>query len=205
LTAKERRLKASDTYRTARRFSGWLAVLAFLVFPAFMQGATARGDTGEETREYVLKAGFLYNFAQFVDWPEEKSASPAHSGEFVICVAGVDPFGDILDKLAAKRRIKGSPVSIRRDAAAEAPRECHILFIGASESARLEPILRRAETAPVLTVGDTPGYAARGVGINLVIRDNKIRFEINRGSLEKHGLKASSEILDLAIRAEGRS
>jgi hypothetical protein len=76
---------------------------------------------------------------------------------------------------------------------------CHIVFVSNSEKAIIDQIVSRATSSPVLTIGDTEGYFNSGIGINFIVKDNKIRFEINNSSIMKSGLKVSSELLDLAI------
>ena len=41
--------------------------------------------------------------------------------------------------------------------------------------------------------------AARGLAVNLVEREGRIRFEINRAAAARAGLRISSQLLDLAL------
>lgn len=77
-------------------------------------------------------------------------------------------------------------------------RECSVLFISASDSGNLSQILEGIKGAPVLTVGDTEGYAGRGVVVNFFLEDNKVRFEINVEASRLAGLTISSQLLKLA-------
>jgi len=52
----------------------------------------------------------------------------------------------------------------------------------------------------VLTVGDTSGFIESGGGINFLMEENKIRFDINLTAAEKAGLKIRSQLLRLAKR-----
>src|SRR2546430_3260611 len=58
--------------------------LALLLIAGGLLGAAA------PVSEYQLKAVFLFNFAQFVEWPP--AALPGDSAPFVIGVLGKDPF-----------------------------------------------------------------------------------------------------------------
>jgi len=51
---------------------------------------------------------------------------------------------------------------------------------------------------PILTVGETPGFAERGGVIRLVLEDNKVRFEVNVDAAHQAGLTISSRLLTLA-------
>ena len=50
-----------------------------------------------------------------------------------------------------------------------------------------------------LTISDNGGYGKEGVIINLLLIKDYIRYEINRETLKKSGLKMSSLLLDSAI------
>ncbi len=82
-------------------------------------------------------------------------------------------------------------------------KSCRILYISSSESSRLGEILKNIEGQPVLTIGNTRGYAKRGVDINLFKQDGRLRFEINHDAVLKSGLTLSSELLALGILVEG--
>ena len=75
---------------------------------------------------------------------------------------------------------------------------CEILFISASERGRLPEILDELRTAPVLTVGESENFAARGGGVQFTLEDNHVHFFINVDATERAGLKVSSKLLSLA-------
>jgi len=156
------------------------------------------------TRAYVIKAGFIHNFTKFIQWPPE-SNSFENFNDFNLCVMGKNPFGSILDRLAEKHTVKGRSISVKTDISLPETESCHILFIGQSENSKIERIVDHLKNYPVLTIGDTEGYAQRGIGINLMIVGNKVHFRINRKAIEYTGLKISSELLELATIVSGRA
>jgi hypothetical protein len=155
-----------------------------------------------ESREYIIKAGFIYNFTKFIQWPAEINSQIKKNGTN-LCIAGNDPFGSILENTAEKLLQKGKVLKIKRGISLSNISQCSILFISQSEKSRIDKIVTYANTFPVLLIGDTPGYAEGGVGINFFIRNNKIHFEINKKAAALSGLKISSELLDLARIVEG--
>lgn len=157
----------------------------------------------QESREYVLKAGFIYNFTKFIKWPNEVSQAIESDG-LNLCVIGKDPFGKILDQLSQRSLSKGEKIFIKRFQSSQDAKSCHILFISGSEKVQLSLILDKIDGLPILLIGDTPQYAERGVGINFFVGGNKIRFEINQKAVERRGIKISSELLNLAMIVEGR-
>ncbi len=150
-----------------------------------------------QPQEYEVKAAFLYNFANFVKWPE--TAFTDAQSPFCICVIGDNPFGQALNMLAEKKIQKRELVIRHCHKMEEACRgRCHILFISASLKEKLPEILRISQRHNMLTVSDIPGFAEQGGVIGLVTVKNKIRFEINLKAAERHGLVISSRLLKLA-------
>jgi YfiR/HmsC-like len=153
-------------------------------------GLSMAGETGNE---YEVKAAFLFKFVSFVEWPKDVPAIPVG-----ICVLGQDPFGQELERVVKGKSINGRDFLIRRVKTADAAGDCHILFIGASESNRLPQILIRLRGVPVLTVGDLAGFCESGGTINLVVSDNRVQLEINPAAAERARLLVSSRLLSLA-------
>jgi len=147
-------------------------------------------------REYMIKAGFLYNFAKFVDWPEEvfeNSSTP-----LIIGILGEDPFGNDLDQIIKKKTVKERSILIKRLKTLDELKVCHILFISASEKSHLSKVISKTKDWHVLTVSEMEGFAELGGIINFTKEGNKIRFEINLDAAEQSGLKISSRLLKLA-------
>lgn len=146
--------------------------------------------------EYQVKAVFLFNFAQFVDWPAE--ALPDADTPLVIGVLGDDPFGGLLDRTVGDERLRGRPFEVRRYQSVDEVKTCHILFIGESEGDRPEGILAGLKHRPILTVSDANGFAQRGGMIRFVTDRNRIRLQINLVAAEAAHLTISSKLLRVA-------
>jgi hypothetical protein len=149
-----------------------------------------------QTNEYQVKAAFLYNFAKFVEWPQEAFAQP--DAPIVLGVLGEEPFGGALDQVIKGKAVNGHPLAIKRLKWGGKLRECHILFICASERKRLPAIFEQIKGAGILTVGETEAFTQQGGIINFTLVDNKVRFEINTDMAEQARLKISSRLLALA-------
>jgi hypothetical protein len=178
---------------SATRWLAWILGLCFLpnlATPSLAQAAD----------EYHVKALFLYNFAKFVDWPQQMQAGPICIGVF-----GEDPFGGELDQTVAGKTVNGRGFVIKRLKRQEDAKACHIVFVSGSEKKRTRAILEGLENCSVLTVGEVPGFAPNGGIINFEIVDSKVRFEVNIDAAERTGLKLSSKLLSLAkIVKDGR-
>ena len=157
------------------------------------EAALATPDTFSE---YEVKAAFLYNFAKFIDWPQESGAEPKQP--FVIGVLGEDPFGQVLDETVAGKQVRGRGFVVKRFLSANDLEPCHILFIAASERRHLDPIFARLRSRATLTVSEVEGFAESGGMINFTIDALRVRFEINLVVLEDARLKANSQMLNLA-------
>jgi hypothetical protein len=167
-----------------------LAIFIFLSCPP--------GDRAEEgfTPEYKIKAGFIYNFAKFVDWPTNAFATAA--SPFVIGVLGEPRFGKLLDQTVQNRNVAGRRIEVRQFSRVEDAQASHILFISRSEAERSAMILKRLKGKSILTVGETPGFLDEGGVINLVADQMSVRFQINTDAANAAGLLVSSKLLGLA-------
>jgi hypothetical protein len=143
--------------------------------------------------EYQVKAVFLFNFAQFVDWPAE--AFPRPDAPFVIGVLGQDPFGAQLDDVVRGEKVNGRPLVIERYRGVAEIRNCNILFIGKTEAGDLDEILGALKGRSILTVGDADPAGQRGVMIRLVNESNRIRLRIDVAAAKAGNLTISSKLL----------
>jgi hypothetical protein len=148
------------------------------------------------SREYDIKAVFLYNLASFVEWPESAFAGP--DAPFVIGVIGDDPFDGVLDAVVAGEYVGTHAFAIRRYRRPSEIDDCHVLFISASESRRLGSILARVRGRPVLTVGDIPGFAEAGGMIGFTTEHEQLQLHVNPGAVQAAALNVSSKLLEVA-------
>jgi hypothetical protein len=151
--------------------------------------------------ESQVKAAYLYNFGKFVRWPADRPAPPT---AFEICILGKDPFGAVLDSTVAGESINGKTITVKRLSTVQEASQCRVLFISASEDARLLPALAAAQRLNILTVSDIRSFAERGGAIGLVSDQGKIRFEVNLNATEQSHLVLSSELLKVAIKVIGK-
>jgi hypothetical protein len=183
-----------QTRRPIRR----IRILAFELLSSFLclPLLFANAAFGQSSREFQLKAAFLYNFAQFTEWPAEAFA--VKDAPIVIGVLGKDPFGTALDDTVRDEFVRGKKLVIERYRTVEEIKTCHILYISQSESNRLDHILEKLDRRPILTVSDIPGSAPRGVMIRFVPEGSKIRFRINAEAAKAEKLSLSSKLLRVA-------
>jgi hypothetical protein len=159
-------------------------------------GLPARAE--DQARIVRFKAVFVYKFFDYVEWPESESESES-AGAFTIGILGESLLEEPLRQISERRSAGGRKIEIEVYRSIEALRKCHVLFISAAHSREIEEILQRLGDRSVLTISDAVGVADRGVGINFVVVEGKLKFEVNRQALKRAGLRASAQLLKLAI------
>jgi len=152
--------------------------------------------SGQAFNEYQVKAAFLYTLTRFVEWPAQSFSGP--SAELAICVFGADPFGNYLADAVRGKAVEGHPLAVRRLADRPVAGECHILFIAASEQARMRSLLAGVAAPGLLTAGDTPDFAAQGGVVGLRLEGDHIGLIVNLAAADRAKLKVSSRVLSLA-------
>ena len=171
---------------------------AWLIAAPAMPAVQAAEDPATATlsAEYRVKAGFLFNFPQFVEWPTRafrEARSP-----IVIGILGDDPFGRYLDELVQGEKIGERPLVVQRFARVEDIADCHILFVSRSEAGQFDKILARLRDRSVLTVGEEESFERAGGMVRFVIESNKVRLRINPDAAKASELTISSKLLRLA-------
>ena len=179
---------------------GPLRSVTFALLVSLLGAASPAAPEPPRPTEYEVKAAFLYNFAKFVKWPEDRSLGPT----FVIAVMGEDPFGEVLDRTFAGKTIQGRKTEVRRVRTPTPPGDLQILFIGSSEKPRLAQILKTLEGGSALTVADMEGFTERGGMIAFRLRSDVVNFDINLDQVERARLKMSSQLIRLARNVIGK-
>jgi hypothetical protein len=156
------------------------------------------GVSFSQSRELLIKAGYIEKFTHFVQWPE-KGGDGASSGKFIIAVIGDNKIYSSLLEIFSKSESKNADVEIVEIKTPEEIEKCQLLFISGSEKNNLDRILMSASSKPILTISDTKGFCEKGVIINMFKEGDYIRYEINHLSLDRSGLKINSLLLNYAV------
>ena len=165
-----------------------LALLASAALPGFSQ-----------MDEYSIKAGYVYNFTKYVDWPNDAFAGP--SASFVICIAGEDPFAGRLEQaVSGKVSGDGRPLEVKPVNASQrdALRQCRILFLSRSEKSRAAEIVNALKYTPTLTVADFDSFAAGGGIADLRVEGTRVKVDLNVDAANRASLKVSARLQQVA-------
>jgi hypothetical protein len=174
--------------------AGCLMCLALAV-PALAQ----TGDPSDSS-EYLIKAGFTYNFAKLMEWPA--TAFPQADSPIVIGILGIDPFGGTMDEVLKGKTVNGRGFVVKHLKWGMDVKDCNILFVSSSEVVHMDDLFRIVRGLPILTIGETPGFAQRGGIINFVLEDNKVHFEVNVEAAKQANITISSRLLSLATNLQ---
>jgi hypothetical protein len=193
--------------RASRRSLAFIRLLAgFAIATTTLAGLTpARAFAAANTIEYQLKAGFLFNFAKFVEWPDESLAAGVGVRLGIIAP---DEVYHLMEKSLSGKLIGDRPLIVERLTAAEIEAGTalpNIIFVH-QDTFRLpsergisaQQLAALVEKKPVLLVGESAGFATSGGIIGFVQRGENLRFQVNLSSAQRAGLKLSARLSGLA-------
>ena len=169
----------------------WAAVLAVL--------ATAMTHSDEPSREYRIKAAYLYNLTKFITWPDEKIWP--ENAPISVCIYGFNPFDTYIEKLR-ERTAKGHPIALHYTKEQGDLSGCKVVFI--SQYNPHQPDLRKlqADMPMLLTVGDDPDFIVRNGMIGLVASGNNVQMDIHLTRARQAGFAVSADLLEIAHKVE---
>jgi hypothetical protein len=146
-------------------------------------------------QEYQLKAGYLYNFTRFVEWPT--NAFSRDAAPFSVCIFGEDPFGDLVERTMSQKRVGERRLAITRLRANDDPRGCHLLFFSESHLWQFAKVQAQIGQESVLTVGEGRDFTKRGGVVGMVMDEDRIQLEINVVAAGRARLRISSKLLSI--------
>ncbi len=168
------------------------AFLALLFAIGFSVSALA--DDNVQLVEQEIKAGLLYNFLKYTQWPETHAQG---AGNVVVCLLGGDPFDGHLQPMAG-RTVNQHAIEIRSLHNAQDASACSLLFVHANERPNWPQLQKTLAGKDVLTVSDFDGFAASGGMIEFIHADNRIGIKINVDAVNAAHLTVQDRLLKLA-------
>jgi hypothetical protein len=168
----------------------WALVLMLWLVPA-----RGRAEDAAEELAYKVKAGYLFNFARFVEWPDRGTNAAA---TFRIGIVDDGEAYAVMSAQFAGKQVQGRTVETQHLKPGDDLQRCDIVFVARSRARHLGDMLQKLGDAPVLTVGESERFAEQGGCINFVQAGEHIRFEVNLDAAERVRLKISSKIAAMA-------
>ncbi len=149
-----------------------------------------------DSKEYQLKAAFIYNFTKFVEWPAHSFAQT--NSPIIIGILGKNPFNGELEKIVNERNVNGRSIVVKNLSSPAELGSMHVVFVSAGEEEKWSGVLKSFLKNPILTVGESEKFALNTGIIGFTLQADKVRFEINQDSADEAGLKINAQLLKLA-------
>jgi len=172
-------------------------VMLWLGGPGWISATESDAEQPAVVREleYKVKAGFLFNFAKFVQWPGNDSTL---TNAFRIGVLDDGEALAVLETALAGKTVQGRTIEVRGFKPTDDLKQCEMLFFARSQEGHYHGLLKSLGEAPVLTVSEVKDFARNGGCINFVQVGENIRFVVNLKRAEAAGLKISSKLASMA-------
>lgn len=157
---------------------------------------SSTANSNEQKKELAVKSAFIVKMTHFIEWPTF-SQPQKNKTNFTICIDHSHKIDTGLENWAKKGLIKNMPVDIAIiDPHHSQLQLCDIFFL--TDNKHLHFVLEQAKINHILTISDIPGNAARGIIVNFINIEDKLRFEINLDAATDYGFKFNPRLLKLA-------
>jgi hypothetical protein len=140
------------------------------------------------------QAIFIYNFTRMVDWPESY-----RSGDFIIGVLGNCELQGTITDYTNNKKTGNQNIVIKKFASVEDITKCHILFVPFSKNKLLPDVANKLNGHSTLLIAERSGAIEAGAGINFILKDDKLKFEVRTANITKYGLKTHSNLESMGI------
>jgi hypothetical protein len=150
----------------------------------------------QDVTEPALKAGFIYNFMRFTEWPEPLPPS----APLVICVLGDSAVGDALERVIKGRELAGRRMTVSLLTLSGPMKTCRVLYVSGLTASQRAPLLAGLHDMPVLTISDAAGFIEAGGMAQIFFERGQGGFNIGHSAVKRSRLQMSSKLLGLANR-----
>lgn len=145
-------------------------------------------------QEQEIKAGLVYNFLKYTDWPPE--AGGQEEAPIAICLFGKDTFGNYLRPLT-ERTVNRKSIALRNVQQPDEAAQCHLLFIGEKNMENWPELHDSLQGKSVLTVSDAENFVASGGMIGFGHKDQRISVELDMEAVKASRLHIQDRLLKL--------
>jgi len=147
-------------------------------------GWTPKPTSAQNAKFYAL---FMAKFTDYIQWPNSND-------QIVIGVYGNQDIISELKKYAAsKKNIGVIDISSVSDV-----QKCQLVFIADSKNSEFESINASIDGKEILLVTENVAYIKKGAGISFYLEGTKLRFKLNRETMDAKKLKVGGSLLSLA-------
>ncbi len=155
-------------------------------------------DAGKAAK---VKAGYLYNFIKFVQWPGRAFAKP--DAPVRIAIVGSLQIAGLLKEAVVGETVQGRALDVvsfekLEQVTTDQLTSFHLVFVADGDRAAQDTAIQILKDKPVLTVSDGDRFARRGGMIELFLKETRIAMRVNSKAAENSKLEISSKLLRLA-------
>lgn len=150
--------------------------------------------TNAIAQNYQVHSLYMYSFTKYVKWPDAYS-----EGDFVIGILGNSDIIPHLNKMASLKKVGERLIRVVKYNSVDEIDKCNMLFISADNSDDFDAVKKKMESTATLLLTEKEGFGKRGSGINFILRQNKLLFELNKTAIDNSGLQISQELVKFAI------
>lgn len=148
----------------------------------------------DQKEYYRTYAGLLYHFTKNVEWPTQKQ-----QGDFVIGVYGDSEMLEATQNMMKNRTMSNQRIVVKQINSKDDLTQYHIIFVERSFSHKFKHIQQLSKTSNILLITEGDNLAKKGASINFVIKNEKLKFEMNKAAIDGAGLKVSNDLVRLSI------
>jgi hypothetical protein len=171
------------------RYSLYFRLLRFSLLIYLGTGGTLSAQYNPD----VIKAVYLERITRFIEWPVTNSERD--STVFIIGIYEEAEFFNSLTEIFKDKTIKGKKVSVIKITGVDQVKSCDICYLSVKGKTAINKFVSEANRNGVLLMSETGDFGEKGVHINFYLEDEKLKFEINKQSIDSGKFKISSLLL----------
>jgi hypothetical protein len=146
-----------------------------------------------QSQEKVYSA-LILNVAKGIQWPQGYADK-----ELMIGVVEYAPLEEELKTITSSIKLGGKTVQIKNVTGSADVKDCDVLFVPAFKAKSLPKYVSYTSNMPTLIITNKMDLAKQGSGVNFILVNGKLKYEINCKSIEARGMKISSAIKGMGI------
>ncbi len=137
-----------------------------------------------------MRSAYLYNFAQFADWPINNQET------FNICT--LEKVSEsVSPEVLINKTVNGKKIKLSRFSEFADSSECRMVYLNSTDAAYVAKIARKLSSEHVLTVGEETDGNGPGI-INLSVKNNRLVFDLDLAKARQANISLSSKLILLA-------
>lgn len=141
----------------------------------------------EVPADVALRAALIYRFTTLTEFPPPSSTNEDSAVRIV--VFGQDAVAGPLEKAAEGKKVWGRPLVVSRTASIDGTTNAHVVVLGSAPASAAEALLKSLREKPVLTIGASDNFCAKGGMLNIVRQEQRLGFEVNADAVKRAGTK----------------